>query len=196
MSLKHNCVIDYLKVVYAFLIITVHYQSVYSMEGYFKRGAIGVEFFYILLGFAMAAKSTQIEYTDLADETLKYLKERAARILYPYVMCWTISFLCYNILNQSTLHEWGTSLLLGIPELLLLHSTGMQMMCFLKQTWFISALFMTLIIVYPLLLKFKKTYIYIVSPFLSAMILGYIRKKHGYILWDVDAMMGFVTKGF
>lgn len=96
---------------------------------------------------------------------------------------------------KERLSGWIDNFVESFPELLFMHSAGIQMTYYLKQTWFMSALFLAFAVFYPILLKHKENYIYIGAPVVAALTLGYISKSTGCLLVDVGSLLSFLTKG-
>jgi len=194
--------IDLWKLIYAFLIVALHsmYLPVKADRTFFHGGSIGVEFFFIVSGFFMAHSAGRIkEYDDLAKETKTFLW-RKINIFFPYM----VFGFCISVVARTLYKDGGIVALIkncvnGIVELLLLRSSGFGKVFFNGPAWYLSAMILSMAILYPFILKKGKFARQIICPLLSAFILGYLYQKYGHFraqdTFDVFFVKGMV-RGF
>ena len=183
--------IDFWKFIFAILIVTFHseYLPGAGENTYFHGGSIGVEFFFIASGFFMARSAEKVSGNQsIADETWRFLLKKI-KVFFPYML---VS--CFVALIAKTLSYHGGLLKLikngveGIIEVLLLKATGLGDTFFNNPTWYLSAMICSMAVLYPLILKYRKTFTRIACPLLAFFMLGYLEQTHGQFrnpdLWD------------
>ena len=67
-----------------------------------------------------------------------------------------------------------------IPNFLLLSMSGVQGTQVVMITWYISAMLIAMLVIYPLLRKYKDTYTLIIAPVTALLISGYFYNTVGY----------------
>ena len=70
----------------------------------------------------------------------------------------------------------------SIFELLFLRTAGFNGFYCVNQIWYISAMLLTMLVCYPLLIKYKDTYIYCIAPAVSIMLLGFLSHEYPSIV--------------
>ena len=179
---KHNGIISIWKFLFAIMVILRHIESSNTYFGNYKytfvAGSIAVDFFFIVSGYLMTKKamSKNVKKEELGIETFNYITKKV-KVFFPYVLTAIIlSVLIKVFMNQkiptSNLVNYIFDILM-IPMLLIKHSR------ILGIEWYISAMLLAMMVLYPLILKHKKNYIYIVAPMISLLILGFISRMDG-----------------
>lgn len=130
----------------------------------------------------------------IGEKTYNYVLGKIKSFIKPYFICWMGSFILNNIYGKLTLRVWFFNLIEAVPSFIFLHTTGIKSIDYLSQTWYISAMLFTIVICYPLLLKFKDVYVYCVSPIVGFLLLGYMCMNSNNLA-SVDAQWGITTKG-
>ena len=178
--MKRNGEIDCLRIIFAVLVVLVHFDDNFKL-GLFANGAIAVEFFFVVSGFLMARHVSLRNITGkdlgfIADETWRYLLNKT-RSFYPYYL--TAIFLQviirYIIVNHTGIPEIGYGFLRSIPTFTLTFM-GLGRLAGLDVggSWYLSAMLIAIFLLYPLLLRHYKFTVEIVFPFLAVFILGYL----------------------
>lgn len=195
MAAKKNNTVELLRFIYAIIIVVFHFGQKNYINGFGSNGYLGVEFFFLVSGWFMAGNALKHDALELGQATFSYTVKKIATFAIPYYICWFGSYLISNLIAHSSLKEFAFNFLRSIPEALLLRSTGMQMICYISQAWYISAMLLTVVLCYPLICKLKNLYIYCIAPLLAVFVLALISLKSG-TLADVDLLIGIFTKGF
>lgn len=195
MTTKRNTTVELLRFIFAIVIVIFHFGQKNYINNLGSNGYLGVEFFFLVSGWFMAKNAHRQDFSDIGEMTFFYTAKKIATFAIPYYVCWLGSYLISNIMAHSSLKEFVFNFLRSIPEALLLRSTGMKMVCYISQTWYISAMLLTVVLCYPLICKLKNLYIYWIAPLMAFFILALISLKCG-TLGDVDVLIGVFTKGF
>lgn len=195
MTAKRNATVEMLRFIFAIVIVIFHFGQKNYINNWCSNGYLGVEFFFLLSGWFLAKNAQGQDSSDIGGETFAFVTKKIATFAVPYYACWIGAYLITNIMLHSSLKEFNFNFLRSIPEALFLRSTGMQMVCYISQTWYISAMLLTIILCYPLICKLKNLYMYWIAPLITFFILGLLSLKCG-TLGDVDALIGIFTKGF
>ena len=197
---KHNGIISLWKFLFSLIIVALHLA--HSKENYlnnfkyiFSAGSIVVDFFFIISGYLMAKKALnagEIKKENLGSETFKYIWKKI-KSFFPYVL---IAYFCALAIRISRMgNNINISGILNtIFDLLFFYSSGIKYNSVIPVAWYISAMLICMVVYYPLLLKYKKNFVYIVCPVIVFFISGYISHNLTNIS-KADIWVGFVYKG-
>ena len=200
-----NSTIDLLRIIFALLVVTVHCRGLLGEYSWvFDGGWIGVEFFFIVSGYLMVASATKSEVRslsknnkeELGTETVQFLWRKLKKLL-PYII---ISFIVacavicivrnYNPLNALTL------IVYALPQLMLIFESGIYFRASMPNVvlWYLSAMFIAMLILYPILRKNINTFTHIIAPIIFLLSIGYISCTYGHLdVWG--QWTGFTTTG-
>ena len=156
---KHNGIISFWKFCFCMLIIIFHGNvfAANSGEALFSKGSIGVEFFFLVSGFLLAKtafrRNEQEPNTEnLGKETFHFIWKKYLFFL-PYVFfAGLLNLILQNVCGNIDLSQN----VLSILDMLLLRMTGLKVNVIIGQVWYISAMLLSMMILYPLLRKYKK----------------------------------------
>ncbi len=198
---KHNGIISFWKFIFTILIIIGHIavrmKSVPNCDlanvKLFSAYSVGVEFFFIISGYLMT-KSALNKKIDNKEElgkiTFDYIWKKI-KVFFPYIL---IGFCCGLVLHINISHLKRYQIINTIWDLLLLRMSGIKyFQGILGVAWYISAMLICMIALYPLIIKYKKNFIYIIAPLNVIFIGGYIAHRYGNIA-DPNAWTGIVYK--
>ena len=172
--------LDVFRFVFIMVIVMRHFDT-----GTFDFGNIGVEFFFTLSGLLMARhaekwdKSTDREGRDLnlmAHETWSFLLGKIRAFYKYYIFAFVFRIIVRSIIiNHMTVQAIVMRLLRSIPTLSLSFfaisetSTGN----YINATWYLSAMLIAMLVLYPILLRNYRYGVKIVFPILTLFLLGY-----------------------
>lgn len=181
---QKNGTIEVLRFLFAICIVCIHLYNVSDL-GHFKYGHYGVEFFFILSGILMAQsieKRMDTLQKDIGKGTIDLVTRKLKRI-FPYVIIATISLiLLYSIKYRNAdildLLMDGINL---IPYLFFTNMAGLgeTTSMYLIITWYLSALFLSMMILAPIYIKYNSYAKNILFPLLGIFILGYLVLTEG-----------------
>ena len=197
-NIKHNGVISFWKFMFTMMIIILHIgQLVFPKGNYIMRaGSIGVEFFFIVSGYLLGKKALRlspIKNCELGKETFNYIFKKI-KAFYPFIV---IAFLMSLGVEFIKGNVNGMKLANSILDLFFLNYSGLKYTTFLGISWYITAMLISMLILYPLILKYKDNFTYIIAPIIIFFLGGYLLHKYnGRIcdpgIWDVFCMKGIL----
>lgn len=198
MQNKHNGTIDFLKFLFACLILLFHGNSMIGTRpDLFPSGTIGVEFFFLVSGYLMAAsaqKTLQKDKIQIGTETTIYLGKKIKH-LFPYVLgAFVITLILRETLNQTNPAKIPSDVYNSLWELSFLWISGLGKVTVNAPSWYISAMLLSMLLLYPLLLKNFDLFTKVVAPAISIFGIGYISYTYG-TLFSPAQWNGFFYKG-
>lgn len=200
---KRNGNIDLMRFVFCVLVILYHINNRLTLnppfglpEKYFSfcgEGKIGVEFFFIVSGYLLAAKAKKNYSANNIAKSTKSFMYRKAMAVFPYhIVGYTIGvyllFHYYSLPNTKALIE---KLLNLIPGFFLLEKSGIYSEEVLSAEWYIGAMLVSMLIIYPLVLRFKENFTKIFAPAFTIIIIGYL----AYSTHKLGGVSTFVFNG-
>lgn len=212
-SSVRNGKIELLRFVFCIVILLFHGQKYLIGEtslpedirlAFFRQGAIGVEFFFLVSGYLMAKTIYKTRVADqengtneqtLSRTTLGFLKRKYLSILPQHLAAFVIVFAAYVIGRGFTLKEWILKAINSVPNLLLIEMSGTSFTNPNHIEWYISAMLIAMAIIYPLCYKYYYTFTRCAAPLAALFIVGYLMYETNY-LSGVSVWMGFAYKGF
>lgn len=202
MKTEKNGKIEFLRFIFAVIICLRHssyfVEEMFNSKAPFWGGAFAVEFFFIVSGYLMMAtieKRWNTENLDLTVETKRFLIRKFYGIYPKVLLAWVIGFFVTFVFNiQYSLKDMVIIAIQCIPELLMTSSAGVAVVQINSVSWYISAMLLSMAILYPLLLKYKTVARDIFIPLLTIFILGYLM-KNTKSLRNPSLWIGFTTKG-
>lgn len=190
--------LDFFKLIGAVMVAFCHtaYFPGVTDNSWFLGGSIFVDFFFITSGYLMArsiAKSPS-SGCNLPNETFAFLKKKIGTF-FPYmVFSFCTCLLAKSLYFHPTFIELLKQLANGLPELLLLKSSGAVTNLVNGPTWYLSAMVLSMAVLYPLLLKYGKNFRQLLCPLLALFIMGYLQLKYHHFRTP-DTVDAFLYKG-
>ena len=189
------------KLLFAVLILLEHSELLYGgTQRYFMGGSIGVEFFFLTSGLLMARSAARRReelkgtWPNLSRETWTFLRRKIS-VIYPYVLlAFLASFAVLIIVDRPGFFTAVRNGIKGVTELLMINWSGLRTYSVNGPTWYLSAMLLSMAVIYPLILKYGKTFTRIVCPLIAVCLLGYRQMKYGQFRTP-DAKDGLFFKG-
>lgn len=181
MNKKRNGSLDFWKFIFSILIVVFHGKNLSNGEPWlFLGGSIGVEFFFIVSGVLMAnsaARRTD-DSISLGQDTFHFMQRKITGLLPNIYIAWLIAFVVEHIGNFS-LKPMLKDAVNAIWELLFVTESGLLSYSANAVCWYISAMLLAMLILYPLLRKYKDSFFYIIAPLLVIFIMGITYQQWG-----------------
>ena len=182
--MHRNGTIDFLRFVYSILIVIYHGRILEANpeKWIFCSGFIGVEFFFVVSGYFMAACSSKIclrKEQNLGKETLIFVMHKYKSLLPELYISWFFSFALVHLYSNHSLHQIISDFVNSIWEVLLISHAGMRAYIVNSPLWYVSAMLLCMIIIYPLMIKYKDSFFYIISPVCALFLFGYLFQNVG-----------------
>ncbi len=199
---NRNGALDLLKFIFAMMIVFHH---TYKIDGIseenriFLSGVEAIDFFFIVSGFLMAVSVSKNIKKDLniglGSETLAFIKSRILPIL-PYLFVGFLSSLLIRLIIQSDdfINSY-TQLFNTVWEFLLLKMTGLNTTAVNPTTWYLSAMFIVMALLYPFLRRHFDLLSKVFCPLISVLIYGYIYMQYHSLRGSSSYWTGFAYKG-
>lgn len=194
---KRNFALDFLKFVFAVLIVLFHSNRFSNSvdERIIINGSKGVEFFFIVSGCMLAMSAEKREAgPSLGMDTWQFLKHKFMGLMPNYYIAWIFSFTLFHIVTgfETVWYDFIRS----IPELLLFQMSGMSWYNYNGVTWYLSAMLISMLIIYPLIRKYTDTFFYILAPLGFLFSMGYLMQNYSNLSvileWNTLVLAGLI----
>lgn len=197
---KRNGKIEFFRFIFC-LIVAIFHGKTTMTDGKIRimfSGRLGVEFFFLVSGYLMAASVNKIlanrEQINVGRETEAFLLHKYCS-LYPVV---AIAFFMNLITSAWSLYtplrETLIKMIQGIPSLFLLHNTGIGFYS-INGTWYLSAMLISMAILFPLLLKFPSFMRRVGILGIGTLVLGFLMMNTKNLAGPANLINGLVYKG-
>lgn len=166
-----NGAIDLLKVIFTLVIMLYHTSKT------FYGGYIAVEFFFIVSGFLMAKsmeKNGPYARENLGTETMSFMKRKVSGIFPYYFAAWILTFLITVIWERMSFLSAVQNTALSFYNIFMLEMAGNYDMGHrLWATWYISAMLLSMLMIYPIRRKNERVFDFIIAPLVFLLFIGY-----------------------
>ena len=142
------------------------------------RGGIGVEFFFITSGCMMAKSYEKRNITESIGISTKNFITRKIKLLLPNIyLAWIMAFILYNY--NVTIKEVIVSFISSIWELTFIWMAKFSGTVSNSTTWYISSMLLVMLVVYPVMCKYKDSFFFVITPVGFIFIMGYLSNMYG-----------------
>lgn len=205
---KKNGRVEFLRFIFALAILFFHIHKRFADGNmielgntglnFFARGYIGVEFFFLVSGYLLAANAyaKREESTEfIGTETALMMKKKFWNI-FPYHLFAIILTIIVNayFLEKTALDRFHY-VVDSWASIFFLQVFGFDSNWVNKLTWYVDVWLMVTFIFYPLLRKHYDVFVKIICPLLALFILGYMAHEYDSIA-GVDGWTGMFYKCF
>ena len=174
---KRNGKIELLRFLFSVWIMLFH-SYYFAADGAWsiaKRGAMGVEFFFILSGYLMACsvkKKEALPCDHLGRETSQFILHKITALMPNFIIAWAIGLAVMHYrAGDYTLVALIKRAIEGVWELTFLTMAGFGNVR-VNVDWYISAMILAMLVLYPLCRKYFSVFVHILAPVCAAFILG------------------------
>ena len=196
---NRNPSIDIWKFVFAIVILIHHGRKLRGDDVcIFLGGSIGVEFFFIVSGFLMVqsvvSKQDVLAGKTIGQNTFEYVRKKFVPLLPEIFFAWCIAFTVTEIYRNVGLRAVIYDMLSSVWSIFMLDFSGVAGFSVNGVTWYISALLIISLILYPILLKSRDLFLYVVAPLIILFCFGYLYQNFSNPR-NPTVWLGFVYKG-
>lgn len=175
---KRNGEIDLFRLVFAVMIMFMHFGQEFPNLNPFPKARVGVEFFFLVTGYLTARSAMKVEDTgaELIGRSWTYTLKKVSAFFGYYVVCTLITFvLRFIIIQGRTPADLMMIVVKSLPNFLLLFmGTAARGKMYVSGQWYLSVMVIATFILYPLMAKFKERMIGYVCPILGILGIGYV----------------------
>lgn len=181
---KRNGEIDLWKFVAAIYVVLFHSKAFYQPALFHGSMALAVEFFFVVSGFFFASSvyrdGREFRIRTIGRETVGFLRHKIRGFLYYYLLGFGASFLLAILQYKTDLLSFPTvrDILL---EFLLLSSLTSTTCLIIPADWYLSAMLIAMLLLYPLFRYKKNIFSAAIAPVLGVGGIIYLMYKLGAI---------------
>ena len=174
LNAKRNASLDFMKFFFSVMIVLFH--SCWCIDVSITRvvggGYLAVEFFFICSGLFMAASASKAnDEISLGVQTKSFLVKKVKGLMPNFLVAWILAFIIRHIgAENAVIIEHAIN---SFWSLFLLQYTGIRTYSPIGPTWYISAMLLAMLLLYPLLVKYKDTFYYVIAPIVFLFLMGY-----------------------
>lgn len=200
---KRNGEIEFFRFVFALMIWLRHGAKLFvgDWQDLFFRGALAVDFFFMVSGYLMAASCVKKYREDsgkceIGKETAAFIKRKYLGLMPEFLIAWMIAFVLYMI----GLDEISPVIFLkeGIDwlfEIIPLSMTGITNGAFHNASWYISAMLLAMAVLYPVCRKHYEFFVNVMAPLAAVFVLGFFAVNYSTTLNPKILIASFLYKG-
>ena len=115
-----------------------------------------------------------VKTISIGLETINFISHKFKHILYFIIPSVFFGFIVHLFLIPKTSFSVLNSLLLTLYEIIPLQTVGFPVFCVTGTMWYVSALFISIFLLYPCILLFRDTFTILVCPLISLFLYGLI----------------------
>lgn len=199
---KRNQWVDLIRVFFSLGIFLTHLNSLAQPQEQgsliYCFGFLGVEFFFIISGYLMAnsaSKDLVDESVSIEKKTVSFLWKKYKRILPYYAVAWCIGFVIEHASQTISWKQVAKDVIQSIPAFMQLAMAGYPVYQAINSAWYISAMLLSMLLLYPMLLLWKKRFSLIIAPIIAMGIYGFLFQKYGNLATINQLAGGFIYTG-
>lgn len=198
--MNRNSVIDLLKFLFILIIVLYHGHNFAGEEDFiFQGGANFVEFFFIVSGYLMASsgdrRTQKLQTISVGDESATFMWHKVKGLMPDLIVAWIIAFSVAAFVNEFDSREIASHAFRGIFDFLLLSQSGLKGFRPNAVTWYISAMLISMAILYPLMMKYKDVFFKVLAPLIALLLYGYMFSSFNMGLGGPSIWVGIAAKG-
>ena len=193
MKKQRNCYIEFLRFVFTLLVVIAHYNG-YFQNNVLKgrwNGHIGVEFFFVLSGFLLAAYCAKNAGKEPVHQaTWTYIKRKALGLAPVYYVV-----LAYFVVRTLVIKKYTGLYLINfilqlMASLFFLPSMGLVQSVAIPYGWYIGGMMLGIFILFPFVYRWQKGFTQMVAPLIVFIFCTWAMQVHGKLYMLQSEWMG------
>ncbi|MDO5154696.1 MAG: acyltransferase [Eubacteriales bacterium] len=190
MNEKYNGAIDFWKFIFCMVILIYHVGEYFGKGEYpFRWGMYAVEFFFVVSGYFMcvsAQSAKKRSQVSLGHETFGFVMHKLMKIFPAYLFAYVLAFIRWfaysglDLLKTKGVMSFVKALIWMLPDFLLTFMAGYEGKIIIRITWYISAMFIAMLVLYPLLRKYEDFFQLVIAPLIVLFLSGYLANTTHY----------------
>ncbi len=184
---KRNATIEFMRFVFCMLVILYHINNRLDFElsghlSFFANGKIGVEFFFLVSGWLMAKSALKYNEKPIVNSTKKFMYGKVMGVLPLHLLAFFTCYLMLAVRPTSRMLDKFTMLVNALPNLFFLQKSGiLASKAIITPEWYIAAMLWMMLIIFPLILRFRDKFTKIACPIIAVLLLGYLMHDKGQL---------------
>ena len=177
-GVKRNLELDLLKFVACLIIVFHHYSALFMGTKIFQGGYVCVELFFLISGYFLAGETDADNGNGVAAFQCVF---KRIKNIYPYFL---MAYFITCIMQWSTIAaEAEIKVQRVIWDLLFMVEMGFGGTPILPVGWYLSAMFIGMLLLYPLLALSKRNcyFTYVYGPFIACVFYVFLLKRYGTV---------------
>lgn len=194
---KRNGKIELFRFIFCLAIIGFHLNVDYwngeknltEYISFFGQGRIGVEFFFAVSGYLLAAavyKKIKYGNNNLGKETVQFIYHKWMAIFPFHIIVYLITFIVVIVCRKLNLFETIKVFIDSLPNLFLIQKTGIYSKNLIGVEWYISTMLLAMVILYPLCKRYYNQFSKIIAPIITIFLVGYMCHETGGLSRTAD----------
>ncbi len=185
-GIRKNGTVELMRFVFCIVIILYHIKNRAELPSgeylsFFANGKIGVEFFFIVSGYLMAKSARKQEGLPVVKTTKRFMLKKLIPILPYHLMTYFINLIIMLAVFPSSVPDKLLVALRTLPNLFLIQLSGLDESVIITPEWYISAMLWMMLLLFPLLLKYRERFSKIACPVIMIILVGYLMHEEGML---------------
>lgn len=178
MQKSYNSYIDVVKFIFALIILEFHLNS-----GLFPGGRLAVEGFFMISGYLMMNSINREKNPEkcLGSSTFDFLFHKYINLLPVLIPSAILGYIVYAIRDNRAFTAFFKRMPLLLFDIIPLKEAGFKGVYVLGISWYLSAMFFSLALLYPLCRKFKQNFTLTICPLIVIFIYGFLSHSYGHL---------------
>ena len=176
---KRNGTIELMRFLFCMEVILYHIAKrvplpTHGHFNFFLNGKIGVEFFFLVSGFLMAASASRAGTQTIAGGTGRFMLRKVMAIFPSHCIVFVLAlgsllfYLAHDVPGALKI-IWNS-----MPSFFFIQKTGIPVHRVIRPEWYIEAMLWMMLLIYPLILRFRERFTTIACPILCVFLIGYM----------------------
>ena len=179
-AVKRNGTIEFMRFIFCAVVILYHINNRLLFEpgehfGFFMNGRIGVEFFFLVSGWLMAKSAEKYENKPIMKSTKQFMIKKFTAILPYHLFIYTVcTVIMVELCRTEKTGDPFKMFISSLPNLFFLQKSGIYTVEVITPEWYIAAMLWMMLIIFPLILRFKDKFTKIACPIITVLLIGYM----------------------